>query len=217
MDATKFRPYFRYAGLTVSKFALGHFQVTKDMVFELRQLNYINQWKSILDNEWFHILLEDSSLFVFSSIDGKPSHSYYPCPLDFPSKRQFLSERGLENTQRNYLAVAEDYDLVRQTAPIKEFITPIRYDLDRSAYRRCAHPSAHLHIGWDNQIRIATRREFTPLAFILFVIRQVYPDNWERLFQEDKNLRLGEKLRTDLDEVIPPHWLPEDEIQCYLY
>lgn len=216
MQALLLRPYFRYAGLGVTAFAEGHFRFTNDMVFELRQLNYVEQWKRSHAMRWFHVLLEDSSFFAFSTLGGKPSYSYYPCPLEIETLREFLLARDIEPTKRNRLEFIEEYQLAIETAPLREFLTPIRYDIDRSSYRVCIHPYAHLHIGWDNQIRIATRRVMTPLAFVLFVIRQIYPDNWSRLLEQRAGLRLVEKIRTELEEVIDPYWQADDEFQTYL-
>lgn len=217
VQAISFQSYFRYAGLAVTQFADGHFEMTQEMVTELRQLNYIDQWKISRENRWCHILLDDLSFFAFSEIGGKPSFGYYPCPLDIDSLGSYLKERGIDPTKRNRMTHSEEYDMAVQTAALREFITPIRYDIDSAAYKKCIHPAAHLHIGWDNQVRIATRRILTPLAFILFIIRQTYPANWEQLLAHGGNLKLEKKIRWDLQEVEAKNWLGEDDIQSYLY
>lgn len=217
MKVELLRPYFRYAGFVAFQFAEDHFRVTKEMVFELRQLNYVEQWKLSHAHRWFHVVLEDLAYFTFSEVDGKSSYGYYPCPLDVQSLSDYLRERDIELTQKNRLAAAEKYELSVQTANLRESITPIRYDLDTGAYRTCTHPATHIHIGLDNQIRIATRRLMTPLAFVLFIFRQVYPDNWHNLLQYSTELGLARRIRGDLSEVGAEHWTADDELQSYLY
>lgn len=217
VDANSIRQYFRYANLDVAEYASPNFQITQEMVFELRQLDYLDQWKISRLNKWCHILLDDLSFFAFSEIGGKPSYGYYPCPLEIESIKKFLHERGVEPTQRNRAEYAEEYDLSIQTSSLKSSATPIRYDIDIGAYRPNVHPVAHLHLGLDNQIRIATRRVMTPIAFVLFVIRQTYPDNWIKLLAHRENLKLEKKLRANLPKVEDAFWKEEDELQSYLY
>jgi hypothetical protein len=211
------RPYLRYAGIPVLRFADEAFQFTPAMIFELRQLDYVSQWRKCLTNGWFHVLLEDQSMFSFSGQGANLSHSYMPCPLRIGSISEFVEELGIQPNTRTKQQFADDYQLAVETAELKTSITPLRYDLDRGAYRACVHPSAHLHIGLENEIRIALRREMSPLAFVLFVIRQVYPHAWEKLLEFRKQLFLERRIRDDLEEVANPHWMPDDEIQCYLY
>lgn len=120
-------------------------------------------------------------------------------------------------TKRNAAEHEEEYRLVIDTATLRSTVTPIRYDLDRNAYRTCVHPAAHIHIGLSNEVRLATRREFSPVAFVLFVIRQAYPAHWERLLEFSADLKLERKLRNDLLEVQDAHWHKHDEFQTYLF
>jgi hypothetical protein len=217
VKAASLQPYFRYAGLGVVKLAHNNFRFTQQMVSELRQLNYVDQWKLSRSNSWCHVMLDDLSYFSFSDLAGKPSYGYYPCPLEIESLADYLRERDIEPTKRNKMEAAEEYDLAIETATLKESLTPIRYDIDTNAYRVCVHPTAHLHIGRDNQIRIATRRIMTPLAFVLFVIRQTYPENWTKLLTYSDSLKLARKIRSGLPEIKEPNWTEKDEIQSYLY
>ncbi len=79
--------------------------------------------------------------------------------------------------------------------------TPIRYDLDNNSYKTGVHPAAHIHIGLDNHIRIGLERELTPLAFLLFVIRQMYPRNWENLLESSISKTLPKKLHVELPKI----------------
>lgn len=217
MKPSLLRPYLRYAGLQVASFADDQFEITTQMVFVLRQLDYIGQWRASLQNGWYHVLLADHSMLAFTQLGPNLSLSYLPCPIEVPTFDAFLANMGVRPTLRNKAEYADAYQLAFDTAPIRDAFTPIRYDLDRGAYRRCVHPSAHLHIGLDNEIRLATRRELTPVAFTLFVIRQAYPENWSRLMGFHENLKLQRRVRDDLLPVTENHWNDEDEFQTYLF
>ncbi|PZQ68379.1 MAG: hypothetical protein DI563_20500 [Variovorax paradoxus] len=215
MRVSLFRKYFRYAGLIVEEEAPEHFRLTNEIVFELRQLNYVEQWRRSFIKRWFHVRLADQSLFVFDERENKQSYGYYACPLEIVSFQSFLLDQGLEHTQRNRAEYQEQYDLVIQTANLKESFTPIRYDRDDGSYRSCVHPSAHVHIGLNNEIRVATRRSMSPIAFILFIIRQHYPKNWERLLEHADELKLSHRIRADLELIGAENWMDADEHQLY--
>jgi hypothetical protein len=87
--------------------------------------------------------------------------------------------------------------------------------LDNSSYKSGIHPAAHIHIGLDNDIRIGLEREFTPLAFLLFVIRHMYPRNWENLLNSTISKTLSKKLHADLPK-IETKYFGEHE-KCDLY
>jgi len=216
MQLSDFRPYFRYAGISIEYTAAEHFRANQEISFALRELDYTDQWKLALREKWLHFLLEDKSFFLFSEENNKKSYSFYPCPLDIPTLRQFLAERGLSVSAKNIQDHEEEYGLVLETANLRTHIAPIRYDEDSLAYRGCTHPTAHLHIGFDNEIRFAFRRHLTPLAFVLLVIRQHYPRNWDRLLPRAEELRISRKIRSELPLVEDPHWVEIDELQTYL-
>jgi hypothetical protein len=186
------------------------------MVQELRTLEYFDQWRLIRTNGWFSVMLEDLSIFVFSDLDGKPSYSFLPCPLQIDSITDFLRSLDLEPTKRNKAEYSEEYEDAIITAELKRYITPIRYDIDLKAYKCNIHPSAHLHFGLDNSIRLATRKILDPTAFVLFVLRQHYPLNFERLLVYSDQLKLSHRIRSGLPLVEADYWKPQDELQSYL-
>ncbi|WP_081767225.1 DUF2290 domain-containing protein [Hylemonella gracilis] len=216
MQTSLLRPYFRYAGLPVEKFAEPHFELTPEIVVQLRQMDYFHQWKACIENGWHHVLLEDLSFFSFSNLNERPSYSYSPCPLEIESFRTFLLLRDLEPSRSNRDAYKEEYQLALETASLKEHLSPIRYDVDPHGYEPATHPVAHIHIGLNNQIRIGTRRLITPIAFVLFVIRQFFPDNWRNLLQYQAELKIERNIRTKLSLIDQQFWSQEDELQMYL-
>lgn len=216
MQVSNFLKYFRYAGLAVEQEAPEHFRVTTEIVFSMRQMDYIGQWKKAIEEGWLHIRLSDQSFFLFSDAGEKCSYSYYACPLEIPTFQSFLTSQGLANSQKNRAENEDAYQLIIETAEVRDHFIPMRYDFDSSSYRKCTHPAGHIHVGLDNNIRIATRRRLTPLSFILMVIRQHYPENWDRLLTYSHELKIERRVRGDLDLIKEPHWSEEDEFQAYL-
>lgn len=216
MYKVQLQKYFREASFPVDKYAEDRFVLTKEIVSELRPLPYLDQWRVSISEKWFHVKMQDHSLFVFSTLDGRPSYSYLHCPLDVQTMAEFLTSIGESNSAVNFKKYAEDYEREIETAPLRARVTPIRYDYDPAAFRSGVHPLAHLHIGLDNQIRIALRREMTPVSFCFFVMRQMYPVHWEKLLEKHKEHKLEEKVRKRLSQVSPQYWHEKCEAEIYL-
>ena len=185
-------------------------------IARIRQLSYIKQWQTLRENQHYHIRLDDQSLLLFQNTAGKESFSFLPCPLDVPSQSVFLAERYPDVRPSKALVYLDDYELAVLTAEAKTHVTPIRLDSDPTAYRPTIHPVKHLHFGIENHIRIATRRSWTPQAFLLFVIRQAYPRNWEILLERKEDLKIERWIRADLPMIESNYWQVDDELQHYL-
>jgi hypothetical protein len=201
MHRVQFRQFIREAHFPVLEWGDPHFSFTKSVVQSLRIMSYHEQWRNSFYNGWFHIKLENLSLMTFSVQDGFPSYSYIDRPIDVPSFREYLASKGEPFTQKVRDQYNSEYEEVISTAKFRPHVTPIRYDFDPTGYRAGVHPVAHIHIGTDNQIRVGTRRELTPTAFLLFTMRQLYPECWERLLSKRDSLKLKRKIRDNLVEL----------------
>lgn len=209
------RQIARAAHFPISRYGHDHFVLTADIVSELRAMSYINQWSASRQNEWFHIEMEDLSIFSFTE-GATSSYSYLQCPLDVPSYRSYLNQQGLEYSTQNRREQLENYQMLLETAGVKPHLTPIRYDLDPHGYRTGVHPLAHIHIGMDNSVRIGLRKKMTPLAFVLFVMRQAYPESWARLLQHREVENVEKKIRTECDDVDDDRWREHDRLELHL-
>ena len=56
----------------------------------------------------------------------------------------------------------------------------------------------------------------TPDAFVLFVLRQTYPDNWRKILNSTINIRVRKIIRDGLPDIIEPYWKNMDELTLYL-
>ena len=113
--------------------------------------------------------------------------------------------------------ISEEYNDYLTTVGLRQHWTPIRYDYDPNSYRAGVHPAAHIHIGVDNEIRLGLRRELTPAAFFLFVLRQMYPSNWERLLAQPGGLRINKQVRNNLKQVDTHLFADFDDAEMYLH
>jgi len=189
-------------------------QLSRQEIAELRQLDYVGQWQLAREKELYHLYFSDHSFFIFKT-DPPQSYSFFDCPIEIKSISEYLISIGESVTARNVNIYQEDYDDYIATANFKKNSTPIRYDFDVGSYREGIHPVAHIHIGLENSIRIGLEKQLTPLAFLLFVIRQMYPDNWERLLRNQVHKELPDKLHLKLEKV-SEEYLGQYE-RCDLY
>lgn len=207
---------FRAAHFPVEEYAPAHWNLDKSMIGELRTLPYLDQWRVAVEKKWFHVKLEDHSILVFNNTTDEPSYHFLHSPLDVESFRSFLLKRNLHYTQRNKAQYIDEYALALETAPLKNHITPIRFDIDKNAYKPGSHPFAHMHIGLDNSIRIALRRKVSPLAFSLFVMRHMYPESWVQLLSFSDKFKLSKILRDGLEPVEETYWKDSDKYEWHL-
>lgn len=206
----------RQASFPVLEYGPDHFVITPRIIGQLRELPYREQWKLALAEGWFHVRMEDHSLFIFNDSVDTASFSFLEAPLLMETWRDFLSARGVQYSKRAREEHAEEYQLVWETARLKEHITPIRYDLDQVGYRCGAHPVAHIHVGLANQIRIGLRRRMSLESFSLFVMRQMYPESWLRLVEQAGEPQVKRLVRGSLPLIDVPFWASKDEIELHL-
>ncbi len=185
----------RLAGLRNENSQL--FSIDREIIQSQRALPYAQMWTLANSKRWFHIQLEDLSIFQFQ-IRPSPSFHFMECPLEIPTYADFLSTQGVDYRERNNPIYLDQYQEVIDTASLKLHITPMRYDYDSNAYRAGVHPAAHLHIGLNNQIRLRLSREMNARAFLLFVIRHRYPEAWYKLINSTLRDRLEKYVRSGL-------------------
>lgn len=180
--------------------------MTRANVRTLRVLPYQEQWRMAWDNEWFHIRLDNHALVVFQAVD-QPSYQYLACPLDVPNRSEIVTDR---------LTGDADVEAALATAELKKHVYPIRYDWDPEGYRSGSHPLAHLHFGVDNNIRIGLARAMSPLAFLYFVLRQEFPENWTQLLSSNLGSKAQSVVRHSLTKIDAAYYQRLDQCELYL-
>jgi len=127
----------------------------------------------------------------------------------------FLASNAL-----NYYEVGDsfrvEYEEYLSTCKIKETFTPIRYDFAPSLYTEGRHPASHIHFGHQNEIRVGTKHILRPLSFLLLIIRQHYPNAWQRLIQHEEAVSWCRNVREHLDVIHDVYWNVMDEWEMIL-
>ncbi|KRL38360.1 DUF2290 domain-containing protein [Liquorilactobacillus uvarum] len=184
--------------------------------------DYIKIYKTAMKYGDYDILLNDNSFFQFSA-DNKCEiirYAFYQVPFkgatieDFA---KFLGKGRLDSKQLRELESEQelDYELFKESAEERHFVTPIRYDYCPKQHENSIyHPTAHIHIGLEQNLRVPVRRELTPLLFTAFVVRMMYYKN----FKLNIGNREIEKLMTRREEfkIEDPEFKEEEQKQLYL-
>lgn len=193
------RPVARESGFPVAEFGDDSFILRSEMIQDLRVMSYMEQWKYLYENRYFHIKMADHSLLVFSEGE-RPSYSYVHCPLDVVTFAEYLNLIGVADNPSNRRINQDDYLMVLSTASARSHVTPIRFDYDERGYEEGVHPVAHIHLGLMNQVRISCNR-MSPLSFMLFVMRHMYPDSWRRLIGRRSVSSLTGSIRSSKSKI----------------
>jgi hypothetical protein len=102
---------------------------------------------------------------------------------------------------------------------VKTIFTPIRYDFDsnEAMYTEGIHPHSHVHFGLNNEIRVGTTRVWTPLTFVLFIIRQCFRNEWLRVVMHSKAAIWANNIRGNLKPSPKALGSKIDEMEAVLY
>jgi hypothetical protein len=157
--------------------------------------------------------MQDHSLFLFRE-GGSASYSFLHCPLDVITYREFLAQRCLDDNPLNRRTMKDEYEKVFETSSARSHVTPIRFDFDSVAYREGVHPVAHIHIGLCNEIRLSTNR-MDAVSFVLFVMRQMYPECWSRLLSRQNFHHFVKSIRRPGSAIPPQFWNPRDKVELH--
>lgn len=174
--------------------------------------------------------LTDQGLLLFTKAGkdiktGTLSFSFYESPVAVMSYQEFVAlQVGIIPSDPNYNKSIEewadefmsDYQGYVVSSDLKSLVTPLRYDYKAEDYRPGAHPASHLHFGFANNVRVATRRILNPIAFTLFILRQCYPDAWQRLLSWDESETVTRNVREFLNDVDALYWQSRDEQELFL-
>lgn len=140
--------------------------------------SHLDLFSYCLSNSYYNFMLFDHSFFQFGwTTSGDLRYAFYPNPYvshssavySFRKYREMLAENRI--TDDEFLGLAKSLG-ARGDIPI------FRYEYSVSQYVSLAHPTSHMHIGVHGENRWAVRRILTPLAFLMLIIKQYYPDEW---------------------------------------
>lgn len=144
--------------------------------------NYENLYTIAMENEDydFHIT-KDNGIFQFYTEKVKNKltsihYIFYSNPKDIEAINELIGEEKSKGNCVEYKEICALLDI----ADNKKNVLYFRYDYDIKLYKELIHPLSHIHIGFDNEIRIPLDKVLTPEAFIDFVIKYAYKENWQK-------------------------------------
>lgn len=147
---------------------------------------YRSVWEFYYTNKIFHLHLKDHSLIRFLYFDNKKSFEY----INSPYQLEDIDDFEVYNV---FLIKSEEYD--------DRIPTPIRYDYEPDSFNEISHPLGHIHFGLENHIRIGTLVLFDPMSFLLFCIRQMYPEYWAKILEIEKFKKCRKHIRDKIMEI----------------
>lgn len=151
-------------------------------------------YKIGMEDAAYDILLKDNSFLQFSmeiensrNNEFKLRYAYYQSPNKVKTYEDFLESIGFDYEECGD-SFLNDYDQYVWEEQINKGACPIRYDFDYELYKRLKHSISHIHIGHNNEVRIPTGKVLLPEKFILFIIRNVYPNIWVEIVENNNKL-----------------------------
>ena len=207
--------------LSLTKYILlGHRPVAYEYLGLLKTHDYIAIYKKAIEEYNYDILLYDDSILQFSyNVDssGKPliRYSYYQFPFDFPDYKEYLLINGLTYEEAGELFI-DEYEQELSEASRKLYYTPVRYDYCEDEYTCAVHPASHLHIGYQNSIRIPISIVITPYMFTLFVLKQCYYSQWTELIKDSSFLKAVDLSKVSCLDIRSEFFTNLDKKELYL-
>jgi hypothetical protein len=194
-----------------------------------RGKSYRECYNLTIQNYAYDFILSDQSLIHFAKsgtdlYDGGLSFNYLDCPMEVQSYESFAANwLEISKEEDDYDAKLEEwggtlrqeYEQYLHTCEMRP-VTPIRYDYAANAYMPGRHPASHVHFGFNNHIRVATKRVLKPLSFVLLVIRQRYPVEWMEVLAMDTDRILCREIKNSLDCVHDDFWDEADQHEMML-
>lgn len=180
-----------------------------------RKYSYKENWENLIKDNIYDFYLTDNSIFVFKidSKNEKISFSFYECPYECMTYKEFLIDNGINNEyDKSFWSLYEEY---LNDSNLKENPVTFRYDLDFDSYCSGLHPVSHLHIGFKNNIRIGINKILNITSFANFVFRHHYPVYWKSLIEDSNFTKKYSSEKKKLSQVGKKYWTELDDLEMF--
>lgn len=189
--------------------------------------SYFKAYKIGLSNYDFDFLTSDHSFFQFEfKIDGNITeirYAFFQNPIDYISYENYISnlieQENLEATKEEIGTLFEDeyHQFLNEQENISNYAT-FRYDLDQNNYNPIIHSTSHMHIGHQNNIRIPLNKIISPLKFVLFIIKNVYYQEWKNTTENNTEyvLQILKEARTHQTDLKNNEWKDDEKLELHL-
>lgn len=176
-----------------------------------RKDSYYDIYRCAMENDDYDFFLLDGSFFQFSLDieDGLENirMAFYPsiCIIQY---EQFLREElelSEEEVGAEYIELYEQYIIEQKPCDV----TPLRYDFNKKIYTEIVHSSAHIHLGYEENIRIPVNKMIRPVFFAKLVVEYYYYELWRQKIKNGDKDVFYEK--TDFEDIGKEFFSVEDE------
>lgn len=151
--------------------------------------NYWQIYRTGLENYDYDFLLTDQSYIQFECSQLEEEmiirYAFFQNPLNFVSYEDFLSRFEITEEEAKEVDLRAEYEQFLNEQSLSNQYTVMRYDYDQKGYRPLIHAVSHLHIGFNNNVRIPLNKVISPLRFLLFVLKHVYLNKWIEMCKSD--------------------------------
>lgn len=200
-------------------------QFPPNPAFLFKDKSYLDVYKICLSSYYYHFELSDGSLLQFRHEGIAPlklSYVYYESPYNILTFEDYIADAGWatvddELVRKELVSMYEEDISSIANNSLKKHALEIRYDYGEATYTEGVHPVSHLHIGFKSNIRIGLKKILTPLSFVLFVVRQCYPDYWLNIHNLHEASRLSRNVRDNLRDIdFAKFWKTKDNRELIL-
>lgn len=156
--------------------------------------NYKLMYDTAVNHVDYNFMLEDGSIFQFEKEENDDlRYAFIQTPYNYISFSDFLLSyydekdipTGFEELQLLKSSYENEYEQMLAERGYNSRVSYFRYDVDSVRYMPNIHSYAHLHVGIGNDIRIPCASILTPVAFVVFVIKQTYKESWENCLKNE--------------------------------
>lgn len=169
-------------------------KASEDFLKVSKQDDYKLMYDTAVNHMDYNLILEDGSIFQFEKEENDDLRfAYIQTPYNYISFSDFLLSfndeqkipTDFEEMQQLKILYENDYEQMLAEQGCNSKISYFRYDVDSIRYMPNIHSYAHLHVGVGNDIRIPCATILTPVAFVVFVVKQTYKDSWENCLKDE--------------------------------
>jgi len=184
----------------------------------LKTTDYGELHSEMLNNRDFTFQLFDDSLLQFArdEVNGELilGYCYIPFPLQYITYEEFLLINGFDyNDAKDELV--EEYEQSMSEALPKKNILTIRYDYSLKEYSEKIHSVSHIHVGF-TKIKLSSAIIMTPIAFLLFLLKQLYYDDWKVLIKDAYFLNHFNTCKNKCSKVPKKYFSENDKNELHL-
>lgn len=177
--------------------------------------NYNKTFIVASENQDYDIMLDDGSLFQFTSRNENDIHYSFLHRIE--KNMSFEEFYDMYATNENIDTIEQEYEYYSTVDKEKLYTCPIRYDVAETEYTEMHHAYAHLHIGIETDIRIPVDKILSPMHFVDFIVKHIYKEKWDNAYSKNENFKeLVNRLKTQAEKIKDTYFTDMEQNLLYI-